>query len=162
MMEKIDRACSVAFTGHRLIPSSDIERVRKEVRKKVRLLYAMGFRNFISGMALGFDMLAAEEVLHLKNDGCKELRLIAVVPFWGQSDKWREDERKRYSRLLDCADDVVVMSSTYFRSCFFKRNDYMLSHACGLVTYYDGKPKGGTFYTVRRAQGIGMDMINVY
>lgn len=63
MMNKIDKACSVAFTGHRSIPLVEIERVRGEVRKKVRLLYTMGFRNYLCGMAIGFDMLAAEEVI---------------------------------------------------------------------------------------------------
>lgn len=161
-MKKIDRACSVAFTGHRQIPSADVEMVKAEVRKRVRLLYAMGFRNFMSGMALGFDMIAAEEVLRLKDDGCKELRLVAVVPFRGQCERWNIDEQRRYRSLLDSADDVVVLSETYFRSCFFKRNDFMLSHACGLVAYFDGTPKGGTFYTVKRARSIGMDIVNVY
>lgn len=163
MMCKIDKGCSVAFTGHRSIPVTEIGRIRTSVRTKVRLLYAMGIRNFISGMALGFDMLAAEEVVFLRERNvCPEIRLVAVVPFRGQSERWNAVERKRYDSLLEKASDVVVLSENYFNSCFFRRNDYMLVHSCGLVAYFDGKPKGGTFYTVRRAREANMEILNLF
>ena len=78
MIEKIDRACSVAFTGHRSIPSGEVDRVSKRVDQSVRIMAAAGVKNFISGMALGFDMLAAEQIVRLKKEGYK-IRLIAVV-----------------------------------------------------------------------------------
>lgn len=67
MIEKYEKRCSVAFTGHRFISSGRVEEVRESVNNEIRLLYFKGFRNFFCGMALGFDMLAAEEVLKLKN-----------------------------------------------------------------------------------------------
>ena len=61
MIEKYEKWCSVAFTGHRFISSDRVEEVKESVRNEIRLLYSKGFRNFFCGMALGFDMLAAEE-----------------------------------------------------------------------------------------------------
>jgi len=60
MIEKYEKWCSVAFTGHRFISSDRVEEVRESVSNEIRLLYFKGFRNFFCGMALGFDMLAAE------------------------------------------------------------------------------------------------------
>ena len=75
MIEKYEKWCSVAFTGHRFISSDRVEEVRESVNNEIRLLYSKGFRNFFCGMALGFDMLAAEEVLKLK----EELPAILLV-----------------------------------------------------------------------------------
>ena len=100
---------------------------------------------FYCGMALGFDMMAAEVVLSLK-DKFPDIQLIAVVPFSGQSNRWTSSEQERYHRILAKTDKVVTLSENYFRGCLFRRNDYMLSHSCGVIAYYDAS-QGGTFYT---------------
>lgn len=76
---KYIKANSVAFSGHRTIAENCKDEIRKKLRGKIRLLYAMGFTNFFCGMALGFDMLAAEEVISLKAE-LPKLKLIAVYP----------------------------------------------------------------------------------
>ena len=38
----------------------------------------------------------------------------------------------------------------------------MLSKVSGVIAYFDGKPKGGTFYTCRNAKDSGLDIINLY
>ena len=62
------KANSVAFTGHRSVPESKKDELKKKLRGKIRLLYAMGIRNYYCGMAIGFDMLAAEVVLSLRSE----------------------------------------------------------------------------------------------
>lgn len=57
---------------------------------------------------------------------------------------------------------AILLSKHYFNGCLLRRNDYMLSHSCGLIAFFDGKPKGGTFYTCRKAKSMGMDIINLY
>lgn len=121
----------------------------------------MGITNFYCGMALGFDMLAAEEVISLKVE-LPNLKLIAVIPYDGQNERWSAREQDRYCDILDKADDAILLSKYYFNGCLLRRNDYMLSHSCGLIAFFDGKPKGGTFYTCRKAKSMGMDIINLY
>ena len=58
-MNQIFKKQSVVFTGHRSVPKDKEQEVRQQVRGKIRLLFSLGFRKFVSGMALGFDMLAA-------------------------------------------------------------------------------------------------------
>lgn len=164
-MEKIllysEKKKSIAFTGRRIVPLARQEEVRERLTAAVALACKLGITCFYCGMALGFDMMAAEVVLSLK-DKFPDIRLIAVVPFSGQSDRWDSSEQERYHRILAKADKVVVLSGNYFRGCLLARNDYMLSHSCGVIAYYDGKPQGGTFYTVRKAERMKMDVVNIY
>lgn len=163
-MEKVsysEREKSIAFTGHRIIPLTRQEEVRKQLTTAVTLACKSGMTCFCCGMALGFDMMAAEVVLLLK-DKFPDIQLIAVVPFSRQSTRWASSEQERYHRILAKTDKVVILSGNYFRGCLLRRNDYMLSHSCGVIAYYDGKPQGGTFYTVRKAERMKMEVVNIY
>ena len=156
-----ERGKSIAFTGHRIIPLVRQEDVRVRLIAAVAFACKSGITHFYCGMALGVDLMAAEVVLSLK-DKFPDIRLIAVVPFSGQSNRWAFSEQERYHRILAKTDKVVVLSENYFRECLLRRNDYMLSHSCGVIAYYDGKPKGGTFYTVRKAERMKMEVVNIY
>ena len=160
-MNQIFKMQSVVFTGHRSVPKDKEQEVRQQVRGKIRLLFSLGFRKFVSGMALGFDMLAAEEGIKLKEE-LKGVKLVAVIPYRGQSGRWAPHQRERYQRILNEVDEEIVLSEGYYNGCLLKRNDYMLAHASGIIAYYDGKPKGGTIYTCRKARLKGLDIINLY
>ncbi len=161
MMEKYDKNETMAFTGHRFIEPSRIEDIKAELRKRVKALYAKGIRIYLSGMALGFDMLAAEVILSLKAE-LPSLKLIAIIPFRGQYNRWNYRDRARYNDILGAADGSVVLSEGFFNGCYLKRNDFMIDHACGIIAYYDGGYKGGTFYTFRKAKAKGKDIINLF
>ena len=137
MIEKYEKWCSVAFTGHRFISSDRVEEVRESVSNEIRLLYFKGFRNFFCGMALGFDMLAAEEVLKLKEE-LPGILLVATVPYREQNERWGANQKKRYLKILEKVDDVIVLSEHYYNGCFLKRNDFMLNHVAALLAYFDG------------------------
>lgn len=156
-----NKANSVAFSGHRSLPEERTDDLRKKLRGKINLLYAMGIRNYYCGMALGFDMLAAEVILSLKNN-LPNLKLIAVVPFKGQSARWGYREQTKYNAILAQCDETIILSQVYYNGCLLRRNDYMIAHSCGLIAFFDGKPKGGTFYTCRKAKASGMDIINLF
>ena len=58
------REHTAAFTGHRRYDGECDDALRAVVRE----LYGRGFRVFWSGMALGFDLAAAEAVLALRGE----------------------------------------------------------------------------------------------
>jgi uncharacterized phage-like protein YoqJ len=151
----------VAFTGHRDILRSKRSDLKQKLSFCVRNLYYKGMSDFYCGAAWGFDLLAAEVVLSLKSE-LPTIRLICVIPYRGQSENWSLVEQTRYKRVISKADKVVILSENYFGGCFFRRNDYLVNHSCGIVAYYDGKPKGGTFYTVKKAQANSLWVINLY
>lgn len=151
-----DLQITVAFTGHRTYAGQADERLRT----LVGTLYARGFRRFLSGMAVGFDLAAAEAVLACR-DACPGLRLVAVVPFEGQQAQFSCADRERYARVRAAADEVVVLASAYHRGCYAVRNDYLVDRAGVVVAWYDGS-SGGTAYTVRRAERKGRRLIHLH
>ncbi len=147
---------TAAFTGHRTYDG----RADAALRERVRGLYEGGVRNFLSGMAMGFDLAAADAVLHLRGE-CPGMRLVAVMPFEGQQQRFPAAERSRFLRVLAAADERIVLAASYHRGVYSLRNDYLVDHAATLLAWYDGSP-GGTRYTVRRALRMGRRFDNLY
>ena len=89
-----DKSKSLAFTGHRTIPVERQNEIRARLVEAVSLACKSGITYFYSGMAMGFDLMAAEIVLSLKG-WYPDIRLIAVVPFRKQSCKWPSMEKEQ-------------------------------------------------------------------
>ncbi|HIW97753.1 MAG TPA: DUF1273 domain-containing protein [Candidatus Tidjanibacter gallistercoris] len=164
----LPRARCAAFTGYRpakfrlSFPAGDAEaHVRRLLRPAVRELYDRGVRMFLSGMAEGFDLWAAEEVLSLRDAGlCPDAGVVAVIPFRGQERRYDVPFREAYRHVCERASVVEVLAAHYYPECFYRRNDYLVDNSSVLTGYYDGQ-RGGTAYTVRRALGIGIPFVNL-
>lgn len=150
---------SVAFTGHRHITTSH-EEVYKETYKAIVALYDEGYDTFLTGMAEGFDTIAALAVLEIRKF-CPEIKLIAVIPFPGQPYHFSSDNQKKYKTILEAADKTVTIAEEFFKDIFLRRNDYLLANSSAVICYYSGQ-RGGTMYTYNRAVAAGMDVINVF
>ena len=151
-----DPRTSVAFTGHRTYRGAAADALRRTVGE----LYARGFRTFLSGMAVGFDLAAAEAVLELR-ERMPGVRLVAAVPFRGQEMRFSPADRERFRRVLAEADSVEVLAPAYHRGCYAVRNDFLVDNARVLVAWYDGSP-GGTRHTVSRALRRGLEFVNLH
>ncbi|MEG1699759.1 MAG: SLOG family protein [Alistipes sp.] len=156
---EINRTTTVAFTGHRSYGGRGGEATDALVAV-IEGLYARGFRTFLSGMAVGFDLAAAEAVIACRAS-MPELQLIAVVPFRAQEGRFSSRDRVRFDRILNDADAVEILSEVYYAGCYAVRNDFLVAHASLLVAWYDGSV-GGTCYTVQRAQRVGLELINLH
>lgn len=145
---------SCAFTGHRTLEKSV---TRERVQEEIERLVKGGIHTFYCGLALGFDMLAGEVVLSLKNK-YPQIRLIGCVPCEGQDKYYPPKEKARYAVLKERCDEVVVVCESYSKWCFFKRNDYMCEKADTALAYLT-KTTGGTAYTVRAFQRAGKPVV---
>ena len=87
---------------------------------------------------------------------------MVIVPFEGQDIYFSPASKVRYRRILDQADEVVVLSATYFQHCYLRRNAYMVIHASRLIAYYDGVGTGGTSFTVRLAESKQIPVSNLF
>lgn len=162
-MEKLflSKEQSVAFTGHRFIPYGKLPILKAALQNVIIELYAKGYNNYYCGMAMGFDLLSAEVILSLKTE-YKELRLIAVVPYRSQDERFSFTDKKRYRSILNRADETIILREDYCQGCLLRRNDYVLAHSNQVIAYFDGENKGGTFYTCRNAQAEGLPVINLF
>ena len=151
-----DRATTVCFTGHRTYDGSRNEQLAEAVRE----LYGRGYRTFLSGMAVGFDLAAAEVVLTLRAE-LADLRLVAVVPFVGTEERFSSRDAMRFRTVLATANEVVELAQCYTPDTYHRRNDFLVDNSSAIIAYFDGS-KGGTAYTVRRATKNRLQVINIY
>ncbi len=161
VQSKYDKSLSACFSGHRIIPYFHLKRLERQLKTAIVSAYAEGYRNFFCGMAMGYDLLAAETALSLQTE-LPGLQLIAVIPYRGQTDRWSKALKSRYDDILRNANDTVVLCEQYYQGCLLRRNDYMVLHSSRLIAWHNGNPKGGTFYTCRLAKANGLTVINLY
>ena len=160
-----DRAHSCCFTGHRpmKLPWGMNERdprcmaLKLELAARLEAIYALGYRHFLCGMAIGCDMYFAEAVLALR-DVHGDVTLEAAIPFGDQPGRWDEAQRRRYNSLIDRADKVTVLQIGYTSDCMMRRNRYMVDRASLLLACYDGRP-GGTMSTILYAERSGVKTV---
>lgn len=119
---------------------------------------AEGYDSFWSGMALGFDIWAAEAVIRAKKR--HKIRLLCAVPHEHQSDRYPPAWKKRYNVCLVHSDDVRIFAPQYFTGCFAVRNRFMVDASSLLLCYYDGQ-SGGTAQTVAYAEKQHVRTINL-
>lgn len=164
-MNDILKCC---FTGYR--PSKfpfSMDREDKEYKKfenslieEMLNLINQNCCVFYTGMAMGFDIIAAETVLLLKNAYPDlPIRLICVVPFEGQENTFISYWKERYYNVIDNCDEKIVLSDSYFSGCYQKRNIYMVNNSDCVLTWFDGK-SGGTKNTLDYAAGKGRFIVN--
>ena len=150
------RAC---FTGHRVILEKDRAHLLPALRDMVRGLCIGGVTEFYCGGALGFDTLAAEEVLRQKAE-FPDIRLILVLPCRDQAARWSVRQKEKYEAILEKADHVECLFENYVTGCMHARNRYLVDHADVCVAYlYNAK--SGTAYTVRYAEDKGVRVLFV-
>ncbi len=114
---------------------------------------------FYTGMATGFDIIAAEIVNDFKRNN-QNIKIVAVVPFEEQEKGFSNEWKNRYEKLLTCCDEVKVLSKEYHAGCYQNRNKFMVDNSDYVVTWYDGK-QGGTRNTLTYAQKKKRYIVNV-
>ena len=125
-MSRLHTCC---FTGHRDIPPEILPALARKLETTVHDLIADGIRYFYAGGALGFDTLAAETVLRLR-DQAPQIRLILALPCREQTRGW------------------PAMSV----------NRFMVDHSAVCVAYCT-RATGGSAYTLQYARKARLRII---
>lgn len=154
----MSRVCS--FTGHRVIDEGERERICDLLRSAIKYAYADGCRDFMTGGALGFDTLAAQEVIKFRLLH-RDVRLILCLPCMDQADAWSDRHRSMYSYILEAADEVIYAVESYTDTCMRERN-FILASKCDILIAYCLRQKSGSAQTLRMADSMGKEIINLY
>lgn len=161
MTEQEKRTHRCCFTGHRPEKLSISETEAKTaVKKEIRLAIADGINVFITGMAPGVDIWAAEIVLELREQEDLPLKLIAASPHPGFENRWSLDWQKRYAAVMAKADLIKEVCTHYSRGCYQIRNEWMVDHSARVIAIWNGSPSG-TKNTIMYANRKGVPVINI-
>ena len=161
----------VSFTGHRpdkivgytAAPLEVEVAIRRALAAEILRLAEEGADTFLSGMAPGVDLWAADEVLRLRAEGRigAGVRLVLALPYPNFERSFRAEWRALYGEILERADEVVYVSQGYYHGCYHRRNDYLADNADVMLAYYEGS-EGGTRYTLKRAEARGVRVVNLH
>lgn len=151
----INSAKACAFTGHRKLLEDFSE---KKVKNTVNALIKEGFDTFLVGMAVGFDMKCFKILEKIREK--KNIKIIACIPCKEQNYNYNEAQNEEYLRMLNSANESVVLSEKYSPYCMMKRNKFMVDNSCLLISYLR-QERGGTFNTVKYAEKTGKKIIFV-
>ncbi|MBR5872793.1 MAG: DUF1273 family protein [Oscillospiraceae bacterium] len=140
--------------------SAEIAELKEKIRLAVKDAYAEGFRFFISGMAEGFDLFAAEAVVELKNE-LSGIGLIAALPYADSAKYHSAAIAKRMESVLQKADAIISIEKEHIPGCEHRRNIYMVENSTRIIGYYNGL-SGGTAHCWNYALQKGLEMVNLY
>ncbi len=154
---------TAAFTGHRpsLLPcggegsAPQVKRLKYDMCRAIHAAIKRGYLRFLSGMAPGFDLWAAQAVLSFR-EIYPQIVLECVIPYHGHGGG------RAYQEILNQADRVVVLSPQYYEGCLLARNRYLVEQSSLLIAYCVQAYRSGTGYTLRlaRQQGLEIQEIN--
>ena len=164
----MNRETTCCFTGPRPLrlpengneSSPEILSLKRDIRSAVFDAYYEGFRFFMSGMAEGFDLFAAETVLEMKAD-FEGICLVAVLPCSDAKSRHSAAINSRIEKILSRADFVFSVSENYFSGCELIRNRYMVDHSSRIIGYYNGL-SNGTAHCWKYALEKGLETVNLY
>ena len=160
MTENEKRMHRVCFTGHRPEKLTRTEKdIVRDLEKEIRQAIADGLSVFITGMARGVDIWAAQIVLSLRNSGY-DIKLVCACPYDGFESGWSKDWQKQYKEILAAADYVKYVCEGYSRSCFQIRNEWMVNHAARVIAVFNGE-KSGTKNTIDYAAKVDVPVVRI-
>ena len=150
---------TACFTGHRKLgavyynrhnPSTEWHTLKQFMDGVITELIKLPHQidRFISGLAIGVDMLGAESVndvriLHgLENN----IELVGAMPFPSQPNKWPQPTREHWNDICAMCNNVVAVSQDpYHPSKMQLRNQWMVDQSDYVIAVWNGIKYGGTW-----------------
>lgn len=171
-VSRSDYLRSVAFTGYRpeKLPfgydfeSEAAKKLKRSLYFEYEKLFRRDFKFFLTGGAMGSDLMAADVILELKKEYKRYsggALCLLCLPCHEHCRNWCKEELEHLEKLL--SDDVVafyVSDKPYYNGCMQVRNQYMVDTSAVLLSVYDGKP-GGTRNTLEYAQRLKRKIITI-
>ncbi len=166
-LPSFDRKSTCCFSGYRphKFPfpfhkhNPAFRELESDLLNAVLQSYNEGYRTFLCGGAMGFDLLAAEIVLLIKKNQ-PDIRLFCILPFEGQAKDFPLSWSQRYHKVLEQCDFIEYVQPHYTKGCYTTRNEKMVDSSSRVITFYDGQ-RGGTARTLSYAQTQKLDVINL-
>ena len=180
---------TLAFTGHRPPRVLDEGMIKAKLRTVIEKAIDKGYSRFISGMALGSDLWAAEVVAEIALRHVF-VQLIGAVPFAHQDEAWSRhpESQRRWRKTLQLCNELRLVDDKknvsyeelmairekprFYQMPGWKaaklldaRNHWMVNNADSVLAIYDGVEKGGTYNCIKYAvlcdkKVVGISAVN--
>lgn len=145
----------IGVTGHRMkrLPFHESENNRRLIKLSETVFPEKEGIHIISGMEWsGWDKYAALRACHLGAP------LTAAVPYPSHAKLYAYFLGRQYPET----EVVNVTRGNYSVEAMYARNKFIIDSSDVIYALWDGRPYGGTYYTVRRAESLGKTVINLW
>ena len=153
------RSRTCCFLGHRDLPSWEEQKVLTRLRYHLFRLSGDGVLYFGVGGAQGFDMVAAEYMLNLRDRDKNRIRIISVLPYPEYRAEWPEADFRRQEEILRRSDKVVYACPEKAEDAWRIRSRKLVDGSAYCVSYCH-RLTGGTADAVRYAMSRGIPVYN--
>ena len=153
---------SCCFTGHRELPPLDSEAygtLLNALEAAVNDAMQEGCTRFLIGGAEGFDLLAGEWILALRQV-VPQVQLSVYIPYRGQPNRYSPTDARRYHTVVAQADEAICLSEDYHKGCMRERNARMVQDA-DLCIAYVRKRNSGSGQTMHLAEAKGIPVFRI-
>lgn len=146
------------FTGHRPEKLTISERrLTRLLEAEIRRAIDNGFTTYITGMAKGVDLIAAEIVLRLRARDAR-LKLVCALPHPGFGLHWGGGWTERFQHVLAQSDLERTICPGFSYAAYQARNEWMVRHAGLVIAVFNGE-RGGTKNTLDFAAKNGVPCV---
>lgn len=158
------REKTVCFTGHRPeklpgygeINNGLLNMLRSMLYYRIYIAAQSGYEYFISGLARGVDLWAADSVIDIQKK-FPNIKLICAKPYPGHGNTFKGEDLWSLNNVLEKAHEIICVSDQYSRDCYKIRNEFMVNHASCLIGVVDNY-KSGTGQTISYARKKGLEL----
>ena len=151
---RLHRCCFTGHRPHKLTRPAWL--VKLDLEKEIKRAIKDGYTTFMSGMAQGVDIWAAQIVLKLRDKG-EPIKLICAIPFEGFEERWDAKWQQQYREIMTVADLVRFICPGYGKASFQIRNEWMVDRSSRVIAVFNNTPSG-TFNTVEYAISKGVQV----
>ncbi len=148
------------FTGHRSLTYAESELAASRLKKLIPRLLEEGYTDFRTGGAVGFDALAALQLLDAREKH-PEIKLHLILPCKDQDRGFSDIQRRVYHYTIRRADSVHYLQDSYSSGVMLARNRALVDGSDLCISFMT-RLSGGTYSTVSYARKCGIRTVNLY
>ncbi len=169
-----DRSITACISGHRDIPADrdmpcSTASAKLLIEHYIDCAVREGYRVFISGLAEGTDLWAADYIVRISG-AVRDIKLVGVMPCLRHAERFSQESRRCLARAeraafrlyttCDEANAVYSAKQAKYRDIYRSRNYFMVDNSSALLGFYDPglRSRSGTGQTVRYAQKKHLDI----
>ena len=164
---------TACFTGHRKLgqvyynkanPSTEWHTLRQYMDQVIKGMIGSPYNvdHFISGLAIGVDLLAAESVAYVRAFGGPVVTLTGAMPFPSQPSRWPEPTRQHWNSVCQlCIKVVSVSADPYSPQKMQIRNEWMVDLSDYVIAVWNGMKSGGTWNCMSYALGKNKSVLAI-
>lgn len=168
-----------SFTGHRPNKLYGYNLNNRQYHQLNRLLYQLcenlikkcGVNEFLSGGAIGFDMIAFEQVGQLSR--IYDIENNLAIPFRKQDRKWFKSDRDKYNDYKEIANNLYYVDQIegyqpkgnvvgeYSAAKMQLRNQFMVDNSDYIIACWDEIKEGGTWNCINYALKHNKNILHI-